>query len=251
MRTLPRIGIVIMAVCCLTNALLPQSTRNEDNINYVLDRYLDAMGGRANLEKVLSTRLSGTLKYPDGAQYQITVLKKRPNLSRIVLDTKTVRFIQAYNGKYAWFSQESGNKAIYERMSGKMAEDFIRDAPLENYLVDPYSTGVVVALGPDVQLPGTPCFQIVSTFPDGAKVIHYVDKKEYIERRIIHLDAAGVQLNEMIPGKFETIDGVLFAMQMVQMKDGKVVSTLELDQIETNLGVLDSTFDPPLYIPEN
>jgi outer membrane lipoprotein-sorting protein len=209
----------------------------------VIRRYTDAMGGRGSLERLLSVRLSGSIRYPSGIRHKITVLKKKPDLARVVLDTGTVRFVQAYNGKFAWFSREAGKNVTYDRMRGQMAEEFIREAPLESVLVS--STKAVHRLGPDVKVAMIMCYQVISEFPDGSKIVHYIDKEEFLERRILQYDSAGVLLSELIPGKFESVDGVVFSMQIVRMQDGQVVSTLALDEVQTNVGILDSAFYPP------
>jgi len=224
--------------------------RDQENVDYVLSRYIEAMGGRASLEQIQSVRLSGTISYPDGTRHNITVLKKKPNLVRIVLDTGVVRFTQAYNGNFAWFSREVGKKVFSDHMRGSQAEEFIREAPLESVLVT-NNFGAVISLGPDVNVARLPCFQVISKFPDGSRIIHYIDKEAFLERRIIQYDANDTLIAEMVPSKFESVDGVMFAKQIVRIKDGKIESTLLLDQIEANVGLLDSAFSPPENLPED
>ncbi len=239
--------------CLLLAALLSISPANaqsgEDNIEYVLDRYIDSMGGRAALERIRSVRLGGMVNYPDGSSHAITVLKKKPNKVRVILDTGMLRFIQAYDGEVAWFARESGKYAFHDRMRGSLAESFIREAPLENVLINPEGTEVEITLGPDVIVAQALCYQVIATFPDRSKVIHYIEKETFLERRILEYDAEGTLIAELVPGKFETIDSVAFAMQIVRLMDGKTVSTLLLDDVQTNVGILDSAFSPPVELP--
>jgi outer membrane lipoprotein-sorting protein len=247
LKSLPLLaGFALLA----TGAVAPVAAQSgEEDVAYVIDRYIDAMGGRAALERIRSVRLGGSVAYPDGSSHAITVLKKKPNKVRVVLDTGILRFIQAYDGETAWFARESGRHSFHDRLRGSFAETFIREAPLENILVNPGKTGVVVSLGPEVTLANAPCYQVVATFPDGSKVIHYIEKETFLERRIYEYDADGKLLSELVPGKFETIDSVAFALQIVRLKDGKTISTLSLDEVQTNVGILDTAFSPPVELP--
>ena len=226
-----------LAIC----AFLPlggfaQALADDQNVDYVLERYVQAMGGRASLENIKSVRLSGTITYPSGLKHNITVLKKKPNLVRVALDTGTFRFIQAYDGKVAWFSRQTGKNAFYDRMRGQLADNFIREAPLENVLINPRDTGVELSLAEDVEIARVPCYQIVAEFPDGAKIIHYIEKETFLERRIFEYNEKGELIADLIPSNFENIQSVLFALQIVRMKDGELVSTLILDEVEANVG---------------
>jgi outer membrane lipoprotein-sorting protein len=242
---------LIVAVCCLaySGTSTVRGQANEDNIAYVLERYIDSMGGRAALERIRSVRLSGTVNYPDGNSHAITVLKKKPDKVRVVLDTGLLRFVQAYDGETAWFARESGKYAFHDRMRGSLAESFIREAPLENVLINPAGTEVEISLGPDVTVAQALCYQVIARFPDGSKVVHYIEKETFLERRILEYNAEGNLIAELVPGKFQTIDSVAFAMQIVRQKDGKTVSTLILDDVQTNVGILDTAFSPPVELP--
>lgn len=222
---------------------------DEQSVEYILERYIDGMGGRAALERIKSVRLSGIVEYPDGSRHSITVLKKKPDRVRVVLDTGTLRFIQAYNGQVPWFARESGRYSFHDRMRGELADSFIREAPLENVLINPAGIDVDLELGPDVSVAGMPCFQIIAHLPGGAKVVHHIEKDSFLERRILEYDKEGELISELVPGKFQKIDGVAFAMKIVRLRDGETISTLTLDEVETNVGILDSAFDPPVDLP--
>jgi outer membrane lipoprotein-sorting protein len=221
----------------------------DEDVHYVIERYIDGMGGRAALERIRSVRLGGTVRYPDGTAHAITVLKKKPNKVRVILDTGILRFTQAYDGETAWFARESGKYSFHDRLRGSFAESFIREAPLENILVNPGETEVDISLGPEVSLANSPCFQVIATFPDRSKVIHYIEKESFLERRILEYDAEGTLVSELVPGKFEIIDSVAFALQIIRLKDGETLSTLTIEEVQTNVGILDTAFSPPVELP--
>lgn len=222
---------------------------NEDDVTYVLERYIESMGGRAALEKIRSVRLSGKVTYPNGASDSITVLKKKPNMVRVVLDKGTLRFVQAYDGNVAWYARESGRYSFHDRMRGEFAENFIREAPLENALVNYTESDARIELGEDLKIAGVPCYRVIVHFPRGGKMVHHIEKATFLERRILEYDKEGSLISELIPATFESIDGVTFARKITRVSEGKALSTLFLDEIETNIGLLNTSFSPPVELP--
>jgi len=224
----------------------------EDDVDYVIQRYVESMGGMASLQRIMSVRMSGNVEYPDGSRHSITVLKKRPDKVRVSLDTGQVRFIQAYNGTEAWFGRKAGRNEFHDRMRGDLRDSFIREAPLENVLLSSrlqQQEEVRISLGQDVTVAKKPCYQVIARFPSGAKVIHYIEKETFLERRILEFDDEGNLVSELVPGGFETHGGVSFATNIVRLKDGSAVSTLRLEEIDLNVGILNSAFDPPVALP--
>ncbi|MEX0326028.1 MAG: hypothetical protein AB3N33_08080 [Puniceicoccaceae bacterium] len=247
-----RIFRSITPLCLLVLAASFASGQDESpsvSLDYVLDRYVEGMGGRASLQKIKSVRISGNVTYPDGTSHAITVLKKKPNLVRIVLDTGTLRVIQAYDGQDAWFARELGADQMIDRMRGAIEEGFIRDAPLEGVLLNAYGANAVLELGEDIEIAQVPCHQIIATFPDGARSIHCIDKEEFNERRIYQFDPNGKLLAELVPSEFELFDGVLFSMQTTRINDGEVLSTITVDEVQINMGILNAAFAPPSELP--
>lgn len=250
MSNLASLKIIALACFCVPcTGLFAVDAPSDRPLEYVLDRYIEKMGGRASIEQIKSIRLSGTITFTDGQRHRITVLKKKPNLARIVLDAGFLRVIQAYDGQKAWLATEAGKNVNYSLMEGKERETFIREAPLENVLFHPSNENVTIELGEDVQVAMQPCYQVIARLVDGSRTVFLVDKVEFIERRILEFDSDGKLLNELIPGKFETFDGVVFAMQIVRLENGEMVSTLNFDELETNIGILDTAFNPPVELP--
>ncbi len=243
--------LLILAGLLLPGRLPAQAPAppRKETIDYVLERYVQMMGGRGALERIRSVRMTGTITYPDGSRASLTVMKKKPNRVRITLESGMMRATQGYDGQVAWVMREVGNMRLVERMSGKTAETFIREAPLENLLVNPRNSGVRIELGPDRTAGRIECYQVIASLPDGSRTIHLIDKESFMERRILEYNSAGELVAELIPSRFETHGGVVFAMQIVRLQDGKTASTLSLDEVRLNFGILDTAFAPPPGLP--
>lgn len=219
---------------------------NNLSVDEVMDRYIEAMGGRAALEQINSARLRGRVLDGNQVVSTITVLKKVPDRVRVVIDSGRSRFVQGFDGETVWFSRHAGGQVFHGRMPKSQAEKFIEEAPLTNYLVRyREEPDLVFELGEDVELNRIPCYKIIARFPDGSWNVHIIERERFLERRIYEYDADGNRLLELIPSQFERVGGVDFAMRIVRRKEGENLSTLVLDEVEINIGILEDAFRPP------
>ncbi len=237
--------ISVLVFCSLVN--LSIGVTGENNLQYVLERFLKSSGGRAEFQKLRSIRIVGRIDFINGQSGSIVVLKKKPNMVRMTFDYGDYRVTQAYDGETAWWMQEheAGNKIEHFKMQGQMEKSFIREAPIANALINRDIEGVDFILGPDERIAGNNCVRIDVTFPDGSQSIHYLSKETYHEVRIVKQDPQGVVENIIVPSRFEIIDGVVFSTRISQMDAaGVIISTMFIESIETNLGLLNSAFSP-------
>ncbi len=219
-----------------------QIQADENNIDYVLSRYIESMGGRASLQKIISVRLKGELLLADGSKASLTVLSKKPNLVRVTTEWPNLRIVQGYDGTNAWVSRTQAGSFQIREMEGNQRNDFIVQAPLTSNLIRRNSVEGKLALGPELKVAMRPCYQVISTSPNGSKTIHYIDKESFYDLRILTYDPEGNLTSELVPSKFEIADGILFAMQIKQLVDRHETSTVVFHSVETNLGIINTAF---------
>ena len=94
------------AVLLTATVALGQAERTDRQLQYILDRYLEVMGGSALLENLNSLYMTGNLILADGSAIPISILKKRPGKVRIIQYLPNFRLIQGYNGEEAWISRQ-------------------------------------------------------------------------------------------------------------------------------------------------
>lgn len=225
--------------------LLVAETRPDLTAQEVIDRYLEAMGGRAALHNVISTRMDCIIEYTDGRRSAVAVLKRKPDFVRIVIEDPRRRTIMAYNGEVAWIGDETRQQSVYREMPPDFAASFVREAPLEDALISSDRSGATIERLNDVNYLNRKFYQLKASFANGESSIFYIHPGIFYVNRIIKLDAEGNVLAEMVPSDFEFFEGVLFAKKLVRIQDGEFHSTLYVRDVDLNIGVLKKAFDPP------
>lgn len=236
--------LILMGLYSLTGA--PMLSAQPMNLEEVLDAYVSRMGGHAALQRISSARLKGTITRPDGSTHDISVLKKKPDFTRVTVDTGRLQLVQAYNGQVAWYERRIGKRSQFGRMEGEEARSFIRGAPLTNHLVrHRQMEDLTMQLLEDRMLNNTPVYAVEARFANGARSIHLIEKETFIERRIFEFDSETGHQTTLIPSQFERHSGVDFAMRIIRKQDDETLSILDLDSVDINVGILNSAFDPP------
>ncbi len=105
-------------------------------VDQILDKYVQALGGKAAMEKVTSTASKGTFEIPAfGASGTAEIWSKAPNKTAIRLDIPGFGIVQeGFNGTVAWGQEpQSGlrEKTGLELASTKLDADFYRPLRLK------------------------------------------------------------------------------------------------------------------------
>ncbi len=77
---------------------------NLPGADQLLEKYVQAIGGSAALEKITSRVEQGKLSSPDGSQFPIEVYAKAPNMRLSVMHTPRGENVTAYDGQGGWMA---------------------------------------------------------------------------------------------------------------------------------------------------
>ncbi|HTG17732.1 MAG TPA: hypothetical protein VK747_20970, partial [Blastocatellia bacterium] len=105
-------------------------------VDQILDKYVQALGGKASLEKFTSTASKGTFEIPTfGATGSAEVWEKAPNKTALRLDIPGFGIVQeGYNGTVAWAQDpQSGlrEKGGLELAATKLDAEYYRPLKLK------------------------------------------------------------------------------------------------------------------------
>ena len=128
---MPRVASALIGVCALT--ALAQQTASLPAVSQVVDRYIQALGGRQALQAIASRAAMGSLHSPtSGAWGRYMELYQQPNRLLRAFQVPRYGVVQVcFDGSAAWM--ETPEYGV-ESLTGKRLSEARRDAEFEDAL---------------------------------------------------------------------------------------------------------------------
>lgn len=220
------------------------------DLEEVLDRHYEAIGGADQWESVESMRMSGKLVLSAmGMEAPFTMVAKRPGKARMEFTIQGMTGIQATDGQTAWMVMPFMGQTAAEQMPAEQAKAFKQEADVDGPLIGYEESGHQVELIGTEEVEGTETYKVKVTYADGAVRHYYLDSEHYLPVRIA--DTRMVQGNEVTVeqslGDYKDVGGLMMAhtieVQTPAAPGGSQV--LQVDSVELNVAAEDSLFTMP------
>jgi hypothetical protein len=254
MKTALSITIVALITCPFAFGRQPQkasSPRQEakaaeqlPSVDQILNRYVQALGGKAAIERLTSLALTGTLEVPSaGISGKAELIARAPNRFILKLEIEGIgTFTQAYDGTAGW-SQDpiNGLRDIggAELAQLKREADFHREA----HLKDVYSK--LVVLGKE-KVGASDTYVIEATPPEGGPEKLYFDT---LTGLLVRTDSINRSPQGEIPAEayiedYKEINGVKIPVTLRQVTS-VLTSTIRFADAKPNVEVEQTRFSKP------
>lgn len=217
----------------------------DSRIADILSRYYrDGLGGAENWDKIVSLNLAGQLETKDG-KLELNAYQKKPDLIKMRLFKESVQngMTLAYDGKVAW--KQTGRRAEPELMAEAEARRFIHSARFGSYLLYPFAEGKRISLIDTVPVEGAICHQIRVELDTGYQVDYFIDIRSYLEIKVVNRDLRSGLENSVIYKDYVRKLGMPIAKKIESHEGGEWVSSLELEEVKVNSGVMPWMFHMP------
>lgn len=226
----------------LQSAAMP--TTGNDRLGAILQRYYEqGLGGAENWERVMSVRMSGHLILESG-QFALNIYQKKPHYIKISLSGNSYRIEKAYDGHSAW--QASGQHAsVISKMETAAARRFIHRAHFGSYLLYPYSSGKQIEYLNTVPMNGAVCHHIRVKLQTDYQVDYFLDAHRYLEVKTVHTDLRSGAVHSIRYSDYIRKSGIPIAQKIMRYEEGEWLSTLQIDTIKVNSGVMAWMFKIP------
>jgi outer membrane lipoprotein-sorting protein len=210
----------------------------------ILEKMIEAQGGKKVLEGIKDTTMSGTFEMPMmGISGTTTLYQKDPNKTRMDAEFMGMVFTQAFDGETGWtINPETGG---VEPLSEKALEYAKRDALGDEALLHPEKCGITYAYKGKETIEGKDCFILEAAYSDGYKLTIYVDSKTYLsyKTKALSLDMMEVEVDtETVLSDYKKVDGTMIPHTIVIIQNGEVFMTITLTEVSFNTGLEDSLF---------
>ena len=210
----------------------------------ILEKMIEAQGGRKVLEGIKDTTMAGTFEMPSmGLSGTTTMYQKDPDKTRMDAEFMGMVFTQAFDGKTGWAIDPQTGGVV--ELSEKALEYTKRDALGDEALLHPEKYGITYAYKGKEKLEDKDCFVLEQTFSDGYKSAIYIDSKTYLTYKIkgLSLDMMEVEVDtETVMSDYKKVDGVMVPHAIAIFQGGEEFMTIILTEVSFNTGLEDSLF---------
>lgn len=217
----------------------------ETRVEKILSRYYQqGLGGPENWEKIVSLNIIGTLETESG-ELALNAYQKKTDFLKMSLFQESGQngLILGYDGKVAW--KQTGRQGEPGLMDRAEARRFIHSARFGNYLLYPYAEGKRIRLIDTVPVEGAICHQLRVELDTGYQVDYFVDIRSYLEIKVVNIDLRSGLNNSTIYKDYTREFGMPIAKKVESFEDGKWVSTLTIDEVKVNSGIMPWMFQMP------
>jgi hypothetical protein len=214
-------------------------------VDRILDRYMEASGGRAAWEK-LNTRVSkGTVTVRAmNVSGPLEIDEKAPDKLLVTVTISGSVFLQGFDGTVGW--SEDPQNGLREQTGAELAETK-READFYHPL-DLRKLYTRISLAGTETIADRLAYLVEATPPEGGKPDRvYFDVRTGLPLRVItqhhNFDGSIEEFQEDF-GDYRTVDGVKVPFA-IEQSDSQVAFTIKLDEVRDNLELKDTEFARP------
>lgn len=210
----------------------------------IVAKMIKAQGGKAALEKIKDTTMSGTLEMVSmGINGSMTFCQKEPNKMRMDMEFMGMVVTQAYDGEIAWGVDP--NTGSIQDMPEEQAKDMKRMALGNDSILHPEKYGITYSYIGKETIEGQDYYLLKQAFEDGFSTTMYIDAKTYFVYKIKSKapNQMGVEVDqEVFTTDYRKVEGLMVAHEMRIIQDGEEFLTMIFTEVAFNTGLEDSFF---------
>jgi outer membrane lipoprotein-sorting protein len=228
-------------------AMAQTSQQSLPKAEQILDRYVDAIGGLAALEKINNRVTKATMAIAAaGVKVSLTVYHARPNKAYTIMESSVTGKIESgTNGEVVWQMSATAGPQV---MEGKEKAGALY-MNIFDRLVYWRKNFKQVELTAVEDVAGKPCYKIILTPQDLPPQTIFFDKESAlpVKAALITESQAGTIPSEVFFSDYQPADGILIARKTVTKIMGQErITTLE--SIEQNISLPAGCFELPAEI---
>jgi outer membrane lipoprotein-sorting protein len=230
------VGLFLMT--SLTSPGLAQSAKD------ILDKMIEAQGGKASLAKIKDTTTSGTMEMVSmGLSGSLTIYQKEPNKMRMDMELMGMVMTQAYDGEIAWGLDP--NTGSIQEIPAEQAQDIKRMALGSDSTLHPEKYGITYSYMGKETIEGQDFHLLKQAFEDGFSATLYVNAKTYLVHKTKSKapNQMGMEVDqEVFATDYRKVEGIMVAHAIRILQDGEEFLTMTFTEVAINTGLEDSLF---------
>lgn len=218
------------------------------NLDQVLSKHYEALGGIEAIKSVKSRHLTGRMTIGPGMETLMTVRFKRPMKVRLDFTVQGMVGSQGYDGKTAWSMMTFLGQTSPVELTGQQADNLIRQAEFDGPLIDWKEKQSQLDLLGLAQFEGREAYKIRIAERSGDIVYHYLDSDSFLtigQESTMVYEEREVGVTSII-GDYREVNGLRLPHTFENRQQGtEQVQKITFDKIELNVEIEDEIFSMP------
>jgi zinc protease len=219
----------------------PAAAPATPTVDQILDRYVEATGGRAAWQKLTSRITTGTIDAPSmNLSGKIEIREKAPDRVLAVITIAGASFRQGFDGTAGW--TDDPENGLREQSGPELAEAR-RDADFYHGLDMHKLYGKLTLIGTE-KIGSRLTYVVEAALPEGGTPDRfYFDAQTGLRLRVIsrHHDAEGVLEQRVDYDDYREVDGVRLPF-VIHETSGDSILTIKISEVRHNVVLDDSQF---------
>lgn len=223
----------------LTLLLLAAPAAAQD-VNAIIAKTIEALGGSDALGAISTLRLTGTLEASPSGRYDVTISKMRPNLYRYEVDYGGKKVVEGFDGTTVWLiDQFSGINSPTPMENEIQASKVKSEADIISPLAAAKDRGYRVEYLGSQMVDGRESLRVKVTFPDDYTTEYVLGTDDHLPMQFVRLERHNPRgrVNTITTriGDYRRTGKVLFAHRY-EIHKWNQTSILTIARIEVNPG---------------
>lgn len=216
-------------------------------VDDIVKKNIEARGGYDKIKSVNTTKMTGKVT-AQGMEMPVTMVKKRPNKTRMDVSMQGQTMVQAYDGETAWMINPFMGDPTPQAMPEAQAKSMKEEADFDGQLVDYKEKGHKVELIGKEDMEGTEVYKLKLTLKSGDIQYIYLDSEYYLPLKVTGKVKRGdteIESDSYL-SDYKEVDGLMMPFSIEQKMNGQTAAQITIEKVETNVAVPDSIFKMPV-----
>ncbi len=210
------------------------------NVETVLNRHMEARGGKEAFGKINSFKIKGTITTPE-IKAKFELVYKYPNKIKNTIRDEAGASVYIIDGDNSYFKNAHTKDLLAKQMPEEMQANFIeRSDFIEGSLINSKTKGIKTTFLKKAIVDNRTAYLIQMNYYYGKEAIACIDATTY-EHYKTYIDIDSTHI-DMFYSDYKEKSGIMVPFRRISKVNGKMIEDVKVDKLEINPKVDDHIF---------
>lgn len=215
------------------------------DLDRILESHFKAVG-QDKLQKIETIEATGKA-FSMGTETKLTMLNKRPDMVKVIIDFQGTQIIQAYDGEKAWMINPMTGSSGAVEVTGAEAASFSESADMDGQLWNYQEKGHLLELVGTEKIGDHEAYVLKLTKESGNTDHYYLNKDNYLIMRVKSasmMNGSEVTMQTDL-SDYKKVKGYMMPFATNQVINGQTINTIIFEEVKVNKKLDDAIFSKP------